>query len=369
MIVTISKDELYKRLGDIQNIAEKKTTIAILNNFLLEVSREKSTVYATDLEMAIREPIEILEIEKSGVICMPAKKLFEISREAPGDIHIEDDDMNWVKLKSGKSSYRIAALNPDEYPHWPSLEDKIGFSLPPEKLIDMLDRTIYCAGENDPRYALNGVLFHVLGSDKKIVMVGTDGHRLSVVYSDMEMEADVEEIKAILPRKAVMELRRLLAGQQEPVRFEIAKNHIRFLLGDKEFLTKLIEGTYPNYEQVIPVNNDKSVLIDREEFIKTLRRVSVIGREKSRVVRVDLERDQMNVFATDPEMGEAQDGLKVGFEGEPITLGFNSRYVLEAVASMKSQNIIMELLDTLTPTLVLEEGNKDYKCVLMPMRI
>ncbi|MBF0456807.1 MAG: DNA polymerase III subunit beta [Nitrospirae bacterium] len=369
MIVTISKDELYKRLGDIQNIADKKTTIPILSNFLLEVSREKSTVYATDLEMAIREPIEIAEIEKSGVVCMPAKKLFEIAREVAGDIHIDGEDVNWMKMKSGKSSYRIAGLNPDEYPHWPSLEEKVGFAIEPEKLIDMLDRTIYCAGENDPRYALNGVLFHVLGRQKKIVLAGTDGHRLSVVYSDMEMDTDVEEIKAILPRKAVMELRRLLSGQQGAVRFEIAKNHIRFLLGDKEFLTKLIEGTYPNYEQVIPVNNDKSVLIDREELIKTLRRVSVIGREKSRVVRVELEQGQMNVFATDPEMGEAQDGLKVEFEGEAISLGFNSRYVLDAVSSMKSQNVVMELLDTLTPTLLTEEGNKDYKCVLMPMRI
>ncbi|KWT84428.1 DNA polymerase III subunit beta [Candidatus Magnetominusculus xianensis] len=368
MIVKVSKDELYKRLGDIQNIAEKKTTIPILSNFLLEVSREKSTVYATDLEMAIGEPIEIIEIEKSGVICLPARKIFEIAKEVAGDIHIEEDDMNWIKMKSGKSSYRIAALNPDEYPHWPTLGDNTGFQIKTEKLADMLDRTIYCAGENDPRYALNGVLFHVLGKDKKIILVGTDGHRLAVIYSDMEMDTE-EEIKAILPRRAVMELRRLITGLQDDIRFEIAKNHIRFFLGEKVFLTKLIEGTYPNYEQVIPVNNNKSVVMDREEFTKTLRRVSVIGREKSRVVRVDLEKDQINVFATDPELGEAQDGLKVEYDGEPITLGFNSRYVLEAVASMKSQNIIMELLDTLTPTLLLEEGNKDYKCVLMPMRI
>ncbi|MBF0318414.1 MAG: DNA polymerase III subunit beta [Nitrospirae bacterium] len=368
MIVTISKDELYKRLGDMQNIVEKKTTIPILSNFLLDISREKSTVYATDLDMAIREPIEIMEIEKSGTICLPAKKIFEISREVAGDIHIEEDEVNWVKMKSGKSSYRIAALNADEYPHWPSLDDKISFSIQAEKLLDMLDRTIYCAGENDPRYALNGVLFHVIGQKKKIVMVGTDGHRLSVVYSDMEMDTE-EEIKAIIPRKAVMELRRLLGAQEGAIQFEIAKNHMRFTLGEKEFLTKLIEGTYPNYEQVIPVNNDKSVLIDREELIKTLRRVSVIGREKSRVVRVDLEKGQMNVFATDPELGEAHDGLKVGFDGEPITLGFNAKYVLDALQSMRSQNVALELLDTLTPTLLVEEGNADYKCVLMPMRI
>ncbi|MCG6551902.1 MAG: DNA polymerase III subunit beta [Candidatus Magnetominusculus sp. LBB02] len=369
MLITISKDELYKRLGDIQNIAEKKTTIPILSNFVLDVSREKSTVYATDLEMAIREPIEVTQVERAGVVCLPAKKIFEIAREASGDIVIEGDDTSWVKMRSGKSSYRIAALNPDEYPHWPSLDDNTGLTIEPEKLMDMLERTIYCAGENDPRYALNGILFHVIGSDKRIVLVGTDGHRLSVVYSGMEMDIGDREIKAIVPRKAVIELRRLIAAEDEAIRFEIAKNHIRFLLGQKEFLTKLIEGTYPNYEQVIPANNNKSVLMDREEFIRTLRRVSVIGKEKSRVVKVDVEAGQMSVFATDPELGEAQDGLKIQYGGDSITLGFNSRYVLEAVSSMKSQNVIMQLLDTLTPTLLLEEGNDDYKCVLMPMRI
>ncbi len=367
MKIKVSREELQKKLADIQNIVEKKTTMPILSNFLMEIGDEGSKIYATDLETAIKEPLSILHTDESCILCLPARKLYEISREVGDDIIIESDETEWVRLKSGKSSFRIATTNPDDYPQWPFLQDKRRISINSSLLLSMIEKTLYCAGENDNRYALNGLLLHLKGESNVIVLVGTDGHRLAFVNLPMELDFD-DELKIIIPRKAITELKRFLAALDEDIIFEIEKNHIMFYIGEKEFLTKLIEGTYPNYEQVIPKGNDKNLIINREEFMKVLRRVSVMSKESSHAVMFDVNNGELTVTATDPEIGEASDRMDVTFESDSITLGFNSKYILDVLSSMKTENIIFEILDTINPTLLKEEGNDDYKCVIMPMR-
>lgn len=369
MKVTLNKDELQRRLADIQSIVEKKTTMPILSHFLLDLKRQRSFIYATDLEVAIREPIEVEAFEEEGLYCVSARKLYEIAKELEGEVRFEGEGTEWVRLRSGHSNFRIACLNPEDYPHWPHRDDNKKLTINSKTLLDMIEKTIYCAGENDPRYALNGVLLHCFGEKGKAVMVGTDSHRLAVVSKEVVMDF-ADEVKVIVPRKAVFELKRILSGLDEELSVEISKNHIHFTVGEKEFLTKIIEGSYPGYEQVIPVNNDKTLLANREEFIRTLRRVSVIGREKSKAIRFEIGQGELNVSVSDPEIGEASDSMEIEFSSEnPIVVGFNGKYLLETLMTMESERVSISFMDNLNPTLIRQEDSDDYRCVLMPMRI
>jgi DNA polymerase-3 subunit beta len=232
----------------------------------------------------------------------------------------------------------------------------------------MIEKTLYSAGEADPRYTLNGVLFHIFGEQKKMLLVGTDSHRLAVIETDIDVPF-TDELKLIVPRKTVTELKKFLTGIDGEISFDISQNHIRFNLFEKEFLTKLIEGSYPTYEQVIPKNNDKTAVISREEFITVLKRVSVINRDKSKIVKIDINENEMEIFATDPELGEARDSMGVNFDGESFNVGFNSRYLLELLLSMETENVVVKFLDSQNPTLFMEEGTEAYRCVIMPVRI
>lgn len=369
MKIKISREELLQSLSDIQGIIEKKTTMPILSHFLMDIKHSGCMLYATDLGTGIKKPIQMLEIIKEGAFCVSAIRLYDIVKELQGDLIIEYEAQEWIKIKSGRANFRIAALNPDDYPLWPVIDNEKLIKIHSVILLSMIEKTINCTGENDPRYALNGVLLHLQGDIKRITMVGTDGHRLASVTKEIDLGFN-DEIKIIIPRKAAIELKKQLTDIDQELTINISQNHIKLNLGDREFLAKLIEGTYPNYDQVIPKNNDKLAYLDREIFIGVLRRVCVMSKEKSHAVRIDFNEGALSVFANDPEIGEASDFMDVDYSGEPLTLGFNARYILDALSIMTGQIVIFELKDTLSPTLLTEQtDNKDYKCVLMPMRI
>ena len=371
MKITITREEMQKKLGDVQNIVEKKTVMPILSHCLLEVGGRGAAVYATDLETAIKEPVELLGSEQEGSWCIPAKKLYEISKEVDEDIVIEEDEVGWIKLKSGKSNFRIACMNPDDYPRWPVIEEKKTVGIKASALLSMIDKTLYCAGETDNRYAFNALLFHVDANRKVMTVVGTDGHRLAVITKPVDVDFQ-DDIKVIVPRKAVTEIRKFIAAKEDDITFDITDKYVRFNLGEVVFLTKIIEGMYPNYEQAVPRDNDKTAVMDREQLMKSLRRVSLmsaVNKEKSRIVRVDLGESLMNVFAVDMGIGEANEALSVDYEGESLTLGFNSRYMLDCLMSMETSRVVALLKDSLSPVLLKEENSDDYRCVVMPMRI
>jgi DNA polymerase-3 subunit beta len=247
MKVNVDRNELLKKLSDIQNIVEKRNTMPVLNNFLLLAENAGCTITATDLETALKEPVEMRVLEE-GKVCIPAKKLFEIVREMDGEIMLESADNQWVKVKCGKSHFRLAGFAPDEYPAWPliaSSESKT-IEIDTATLLDAIEKTLYAAGESDTRYVLNGLLFH-LKTDKILNVVGTDGHRLALSTKAVAEPLE-EDMKLILSRKSVSELRRFLDGEPRPAILTIGKNHILFTVGGIQFLTRLIEGTYPNYE-------------------------------------------------------------------------------------------------------------------------
>jgi len=364
MKLTVTKQELQERLSNIQNIVEKRNTMPILSHFLLDVSKGGTTITATDIETAIREPMEA-DVQVTGTLCIPARKLFEIVKELDGDVTIESEDSQWIKVSAGASSFRLACLAPEEFPTWPVMEEATEVKLNPSVLGLMIERTIYSAGESDTRYTLNGLLFHIIG--KELTVVGTDGHRMALIQREMPAEVGQEK-KVIVPRKTANELKKFL-GEEGEVQVTIGPNHILFKIADVEFLARLIEGTYPNYSQVIPSANEKKINFAREAMIKALRRVSVMSRERSNAVKVELESGVLKLSSSNPDLGEAHDEVTVSYEGEGLSAGFNARYLLDVLAAMTAETVTIEMQDQLSPTLLHEEGDNSYKCVVMPMRI
>ncbi|HYA12179.1 MAG TPA: DNA polymerase III subunit beta [Thermodesulfovibrionales bacterium] len=382
MRLNVSKDEMQEKLSNIQNIVEKKNTMPILSHFLLDAGKKGSYIVATDLETALKEPVEI-KVEEEGKVCIPARKLFEIVREMDGELLLESVDESppgggWLKVKAGKSEFRLACLPANDFPVWPAMEDVEEVTVDATVLMEMIERTIYSAGESDTRYTLNGLLFHTQPNNKALTIVGTDGHRLALITKQMEGKGK-DEKKIIVPRKAVSELRRFLNRESEKTKILIGKNHLLFSLGfsaaggEVQFLTRLIEGTYPSYENVIPQGNEKKVSVSKEAFTKALRRVSVMSRERANAVRFDFGESasggSLVISSSNPDLGEAKEEVAVDYKGDNLSVGFNARYLIEAMGAMMAERVILELQDPLSPVLVKEEGREDYRCVVMPMRI
>ncbi|NCO67965.1 MAG: DNA polymerase III subunit beta [Nitrospirae bacterium CG_4_10_14_0_8_um_filter_41_23] len=393
MKLSVSKDEMQEKLSNIQNIAEKRNTMPILSHFLLDAGKKGSYIVATDIETALKEPLDV-EVEEEGKLCIPARKLLEIVREMEGDLSFESVDEQWLKVRAGSSDFRLACLPPSEFPAWPALGDAEEITIDAPILMEMIEKTIYSAGESDTRYTLNGLLFHVKPQDKSFTIVGTDGHRLALIIRRMdELDRLKEEKKIIVPRKAVSELRRFLptssasGGEEkemERVKILIGEKHLLFSVGSftsggssaqpkadggVQFLTRLIEGTYPNYENVIPLANEKKMLIERNTFAKVLRRVSVMSRERASAVRFDIGEEKLVVSSSNPDIGEAREEIAVEYKNDKLSLGFNARYVIDVLSAMMTEKVTLELQDPLSPVLLKEDGDENYKCVVMPMRI
>lgn len=367
MKLSVSKEELQEKLSNIQNIVEKRNTMPVLSHFLLDAGKKISYILATDLQTAIKEPLQI-KVEKEGKLCIPARKMFEIVREVDGDITMESEDGQWLKVSAGMSKFKLACLSAEEFPAWPGMENIEEIQMDTKNLVWMIEKSLYAAGESDTRYTLNGLLFHARQGSNEMTVVGTDGHRLACISRQIDTPLK-EEKKVIVPRKAAAEVRKFLERDIEKLTVVIGKSHVMFKIGDVEFLTRLIEGTYPSYEQVIPSGNEKKITMSREEVIKALRRVSVMSREKSNAIKADIAEGSLSVSASNPDIGEARDEVKIEYKGEPLSLGFNARFLIDALTAMTGEKVVFELQDPLSPTLLREEGDDNYKCVIMPMRV
>lgn len=367
MKLIVSKEELQEKLSNIQNIVEKRNTMPVLSHFLLDAGKEMSYILATDLQTAIKEPLQI-KVEKEGKLCIPARKMFEIVREVDGDITMESEDGQWLKVSAGMSKFKLACLSADEFPAWPGMENIEEIQMDTKNLVWMIEKSLYAAGESDTRYTLNGLLFHARQGSNEMTVVGTDGHRLACISRQIDTPLK-EEKKVIVPRKAAAEVRKFLDRDIEKLTMIIGKSHVMFKIEDVEFLTRLIEGTYPSYEQVIPSGNEKKITMSREEVIKALRRVSVMSREKSNAIKVDIAEGSLSVSASNPDIGEARDEVKIEYKGESLSLGFNAKFLIDALGTMAGDRVVFELQDPLSPTLLREEGDDNYKCVIMPMRV
>jgi DNA polymerase-3 subunit beta len=371
MKLKIKKEEILKGLQRIQGVVEKKNTMPILSNMLLTAERDNVEIVATDLEIGLRGRYAA-EVEKPGAVTVSAKKMYEIVRELPAEeVQIKVEDSNWVKITSGQSQFKLVGLPKDEYPALPDVAEEGMIVIDGETLRDMIKKTLYSVGENDARYVLNGLFVHMSQTKGglNIRMVGTDGHRLSMI--DRVIDAKHKEESLIIPKKAMMELRRLLEedAPKSELRLGFSKNHALFKRDGLVMVSKLIDGNYPNYQQVVPAKSTKKVIVAKDVFTHAVKRVSILSKEKTNAVKLQLEKDRLILSTNNPEVGEASEELAVDYKGEGVAIGFNSRYLMDVLSAMDRQTIALELNDSLSPCLITEEGDEHYKCVVMPMRV
>jgi len=368
MKLKVGREEIQGALQNIQGIVEKKTTMPILSHFLLKAAKTTSII-ATDLDIAFTGPLKA-EILGKGSLCIPARKLFEIAKEVEDDLLLESQENNWLKVSSGKSTFKLMGLSEEEYPKLPEISRSEELNIGADTLRTMIEKTVYAIGDSDARYTLNGLLMHFIPKKKNIELriVGTDGHRLAFIAKNVDGKLS-EEKKLILPKKAAIELRRLLEDSDGDVTVGLNKNHMFFVINDITLTSRLIEGTYPNYEQVIPQDNEKKATLDKIAFTKALKRTSIMSRERTNAVRFDLEKGKLTLISINPDIGEAREEIAAQYKGEPISIGFNVRYLLDAIQAMEGNSVGFELQDPLSPTLLLEIEEKGYKCVVMPMRV
>jgi DNA polymerase-3 subunit beta len=371
MKLTIKKEEILKGLQRIQGVVEKKNTMPILSNMLLIADNSGVEIIATDLEIGLRGRYAAT-VEKPGAVTVSAKKMYEIMRELPAeDIQIKVEDNNWVKIQTGHSQFKLVGLPRDEYPTLPDVVEEGMFVIEGDTLRDMIKKTLYAVGENDARYVLNGLFVHMTQTKGglNIRMVGTDGHRLSMV--DRVVDAKHKEESVIIPKKAMVELRRLLEedAPKAELRLGFSKNHALFKRDGLVMVSKLIDGNYPNYLQVVPAKSTKKVTVSKDVFTHAVKRVSILSKEKTNAVKLQLEPGRIMLSTNNPEVGEANEELAVDYKGEAIAIGFNSRYLMDVLLAMDRETISLELSDALSPCLITEEGDDNYKCVVMPMRV
>lgn len=371
MKLKIKKDEILKGLQRIQGVVDKKNTMPILSNMLLVADGKGIEIVATDLEIGLRGRYEA-EVEKPGAVTVSAKKMFEIVRELPEEnIQIRVEESNWVRIVSGRSQFKLVGLPKEEYPSLPDVAEEGMITIAGEALREMIKKTLYAAGENDARYVLNGLFVH-LSQGKgglNVRIVGTDGHRLSMI--DRVVDAKHKEESVIIPKKAMLELRRLLEEDESQEGFQIgfSKNHALFKRGDLVMVSKLIDGNYPNYQQVLPTQNTKLVTVSKDLITHAVKRVSILSKEKNNAVKLQLEKNQLMLSTNNPEVGEANEEIAIDYKGDSLSIGFNSRYLMDVLTAMEGENITLELNDALSPCLIKEAGNDSYKCVVMPMRV
>ena len=366
MELVVRKNDLLRELQLFQGIVERKNTIPILANVLMEARGDEVQMLATDLEVGLRSRCAA-SVAKGGALTLPAKKLYEIVKALPDtDVRIEQDSTS-VTIAADRFDSKMQTLPREDFPTVPDPAGQGAVTLPGKVFRDMVARTQFAITSEDTRYFLNGALL-VLGG-QQMTLVATDGHRLALVTVPREGGAD--ELKVILPKKTLTELSKLLGEGDGEIRFEQGENHLFFRVGDRLLISRKIDGQFPAYERVIPKGNDKRVEFERDRITNAIRRVALLSNERSRAVKLLLDGGKVDVTSSSPEFGEAHELLSVEYGGPPLQICFNAQYVLDFLNVVETDAVALELKDEVSQALmrpVAPEGY-EYTYVIMPMRI
>jgi len=363
MKFSVSKDKLLEGLQAVQNVVSSRTTLPILSNVLLQATEGELRLTTTDLEVGVQGVIEA-SVERPGATTLPAKRLFSIIRELPAtEIQIEVDSKNAASIKSGHSFFKIMGLAEEEFPALPRFAESKDFTLSQQDLRDGLRKTAYAISTDETRYVLNGIFASF--KDNKLTLVATDGHRLALSELEVEIPKS-DEIDVIIPTKAVNELQRLLSGEGD-VRISIGENHVLFSVGSSLLVSKLVEGNYPNYRQVIPAESTERIRFEREGLLNAARRVSILASEKSNSVKLVFSRDNVEITANTPEVGEARESISVPYKGKEFAIAFNPDFLMAPLRNLQTDEIFLHLSDEMSPGVI--KIDTPFLYVLMPMRI
>jgi DNA polymerase-3 subunit beta len=365
MEIRIARNEFLKGLQSVQGIVDTRSTMPILSNILLETQEQGISITATDLEIGLKGFCEARVIQK-GKVTINAKKIHDIVRELPEqDIHMNDEKENWVKISCGNSHFNLAGFPPEDFPSLPAYSEEGMIGLSGTEIKEMIEKTIYAVSTDENRQALNGVLFRL--SANRNQMIATDGHRLALITGKKIGGAE-EEKNVIIPRKVLSEIVKTI-DEEEPLFFSVTDNHLVFKQTKRILISKMIDAKFPNFEQVIPRENQIKLKISRQELIHTLRRVSVLTSDRSKMIKFVIGDNKMILESEESEVGNAKE--EIGYEGsaEKLVIGLNARYLLDVLNAFDQEEVGIELKDSLGPALFVPFGEDTYKCVIMPMRI
>jgi len=368
MNLTIAKEQILNGLQSVQNIVSTRTTLPILSNVLLRAEGNRLELTATDLDVTITCSVEA-GVKRPGATTVPVKKLFGIARElGTPEIELEVDDKNVCSIRSGPSFFKIRGLGAEEFPPLPQFKEDKKVVLPQEKIRSMLRKTSFAISTDESRYVLNGIFLSL--KEHKLTMVATDGRRLALVDEEVDV-SEKSQGEFIIPAKAVNELNRLLQEKGD-VEIRYTENQAAFELKDEKgfsilIITKLIEGSYPNYRQVIPAEAKERVALSREEFMHALRRAEIMTSEKQNSVKLSFSKNSLSITANSPDVGEAQESLAINYKGKDMAIAFNPGYVIDPLNALPNDEIFLELIDELSPGVL--KINGPFLYVVMPMRL
>src|SRR5262245_17435173 len=376
MELVVRKADLLRELQLFQGIVERKNTIPILANVLIEADGNKVKLLATDLEVGLRSRCDAA-VGKSGSLSLPAKKLYEIIKALPDtDVRIEED-RSGVKVAADRFDSRMQTLPREDFPTLPDAGDSSSAVLPRDVLKHMVAKTQFAITGEDTRYFLNGALF--IQRADSMSLVSTDGHRLALITVPREAKGkrsektpgtDTDE-RVILPRKTLLELGKLLGESEQDIQYQRGENHLFFQIGDRLLISRMLDGQFPAFERVIPKSNDKRVEFDRDRLTSAVRRVALLSNERSRAVRIQVDSGKVEIASSSPEFGEAKEVIPVDYTAAPVTICFNAQYVVDFLSVVETDWVALEFKDEMSQAVMKPIGAEgyDYTYVIMPMRV
>ena len=368
MKLSIGRDVLLRGLGRIQAIVERRGTLPILANVKMDASDGKVVLSATDLEVGITATHEA-EVETPGAVTLGAKKLFEIVRELDGsEVALHIDDAARVSVQSGAAHFSLLSISPQEYPSLPG-DAGVGFvGLESALLAEMIDRTLYATSTDETRYNLNGV-FMQAEADQRVCFVATDGHRLAKVSKSLPEPVEFLEGGIIVPRKGVAEIRKLCDEHDGPLEIGLGDGFLLLRCPGLLLSSRLVDGEFPNYRQIMPDDHSIRLVVPREHLTHAVRRIALVAPERSRGFRFVLADGQLEIQASNPDLGEARETLSVDYSGERFETGFNARYALDLLGAMSAKEVVVELKTELAPAQFRPADDPDEVAIIMPMRM
>lgn len=372
MHFTVEKEVFLKGLGRVQGIVEKRNTIPILSNVLIEGSDGEIHLTATDLEVGMKASYPA-NIKTPGKITVSAKKIHEIIKELPEkEISFISKENCWIEIRCGKSLFNIVGLSADEFPYFPKPEDEHFFKIKSSLIKEMIEKTFFSISTDESKYNLNGIYFKTIEENGKFLLrlVATDGHRLAMIQREItNNQIDNLQKGVIFPRKGIFELKKLTDEGDSEIQLGFMDNNAIIKKEQTIVVMRLVDGDFPDYNRVIPKNNDLTARIEQDHFFHALRRMSILSSEKSRGVKIMLKNGVMEVSSSNPELGDAREDMEVAYDGPEVSIGFNARYLIDILQAQGGEQILLQIKDNLSPGLIQSVGDDNFLAVVMPMRL
>ncbi len=370
MEFTIRKFDLLREVGLAQGVVEKKTTIPILANLLLDASGDGVQLSATDLDVGIRSSCPA-KVKREGSITTPAKSLLDIIRALPdAEVKIKKLENNWLQINCASASFKVVGLPKDNFPAIPEMKETL-VEIPSKVLLNLINKTIFAIASEESRYTLNGAL--LLLKPLSAIMVATDGHRLSFIEKQQNFDHLTSEVRVLIPKKAMAELQRLLAeaGEDDLISFGRDESHLFFRMKNRLMFARMLTGQFPNYEAVLPKENNRSLTLNREDITTTVRHVALLADDKSRAIKLLLSSNKLEISSSNVELGEAKETLEISYGAGPMQIGFNCQYLLDFLLATDDSTISFEFKDEQSAGQLRPATDEEYqyRYIVMPMRV